>query len=70
MAALRYIQLLAEDTYCYDCHDMTQIYVTYHEVVCDDMTVCHDIKGVVLNFGSFEAYTSTNFIKELPYVSY
>ena len=28
------------------------------------MKTCHDIKGMVLNFGSFEIYKSTNFIKE------
>ena len=41
---------------------MTQIYVTYHEVVCHDMTVYHDIEGMVLNFGSFEVYTNTDFL--------
>jgi len=40
------------------------------EVVCHNMTICRDIKGMALNFGSFEVCTSTNFIKELPYISY
>ena len=44
---------------------MTQIYVTYHEVVCHYMTICHDIEGMVLNFGIFEVYTNTFFLRYL-----
>lgn len=49
---------------------MTQIYVTYHEVVCHNVTICYDKKGMVLSFGSFEVYKSKNLIRELAYASY
>jgi len=33
------------------------------------MKTCHDIKGMVFDFGSFEVYKSTNFIKEFSHIS-
>jgi len=36
------------------CHDMTKFYFTYLTVRYYDMTICHDIKGTVLNFESFK----------------
>jgi len=34
------------------------------------MAVCHDVKGTVLNFGTFEVCKSRNFIERLAWVSY
>ena len=49
--------------HCMFCHDMTKFYVTYHAVICHDMTICHDIKGTVLNFGTFEVYKTEISLK-------
>jgi len=40
---------------------MTKCLVTY-AIMCHDMTICHGIKGIVLNFGCLEVYKSINFI--------
>ena len=35
------------------CHDTTK---SYHADICHAVTICHDIKGRILNFRSFEVY--------------
>jgi len=41
---------------------MTKFYVTYHEVMCHDTTICHAIKGMVPKFGSFEVFRSARYL--------
>jgi len=42
---------------------MTKFYVTYHAVICYNITICHDIKGTVLNLGTFEVYKAEISVK-------
>jgi len=42
---------------------MTKFYVTYRAVICHNMTICDDIKGTVLKFGTFEVYRAEISLK-------